>query len=202
MNDHGLARRPARRQLNARGRGWVHVNPIPLNPTPGSIWTASERRCSTSSCAGSRRSRHPDHPARHPRQGDRRGLRAARGHRRGRGRRRRHARGGLSPQGSSALWTVRFALGVIGFVHAVGTMSCPGGSCNGVARRPCRCSLRNHLEFLVLGEDPRPLPEDVSLAARRAPRLPDRVGRRHALSAAPERRHHRSGRLRGDVAYI
>ncbi|MGN9254114.1 hypothetical protein, partial [Enterococcus faecium] len=26
----------------ARGRGWVHVNPIPLNPTPGSIWTASE----------------------------------------------------------------------------------------------------------------------------------------------------------------
>ncbi len=28
--------------LNARGRGWVHVNPIPLNPTPGSKWTASE----------------------------------------------------------------------------------------------------------------------------------------------------------------
>ncbi len=28
--------------LNARGRGWVHVNPIPLNPTPGSRWTASE----------------------------------------------------------------------------------------------------------------------------------------------------------------
>ena len=27
--------------LNARGRGWVHVNPIPLNPTPGSRWTAS-----------------------------------------------------------------------------------------------------------------------------------------------------------------
>jgi 23S rRNA (adenine2503-C2)-methyltransferase len=27
--------------LNARGRGWVHVNPIPLNPTPGSKWTAS-----------------------------------------------------------------------------------------------------------------------------------------------------------------
>ena len=28
--------------FDARGRGWVHVNPIPLNPTPGSIWTASE----------------------------------------------------------------------------------------------------------------------------------------------------------------
>ena len=29
-------------KLNQRGRGWVHVNPIPLNPTPGSIWTASD----------------------------------------------------------------------------------------------------------------------------------------------------------------
>jgi 23S rRNA (adenine2503-C2)-methyltransferase len=29
------------RLLTARGRGWVHVNPIPLNPTPGSRWTAS-----------------------------------------------------------------------------------------------------------------------------------------------------------------
>jgi 23S rRNA (adenine2503-C2)-methyltransferase len=28
-------------KLAARGRGWVHVNPIPLNPTPGSRWTAS-----------------------------------------------------------------------------------------------------------------------------------------------------------------
>lgn len=28
-------------ELNRRGRGWVHVNPIPLNPTPGSKWTAS-----------------------------------------------------------------------------------------------------------------------------------------------------------------
>ena len=28
--------------LNARGRGWVHANPIPLNPVPGSRWTASE----------------------------------------------------------------------------------------------------------------------------------------------------------------
>ncbi len=30
------------RLLNQRGRGWVHVNPIPLNPTPGSRWTASD----------------------------------------------------------------------------------------------------------------------------------------------------------------
>src|SRR5450830_989981 len=29
-------------KLNARGRGWVHCNPIPLNPTPGSKWTASD----------------------------------------------------------------------------------------------------------------------------------------------------------------
>jgi 23S rRNA (adenine2503-C2)-methyltransferase len=25
------------------GHGWVHVNLIPLNPTPGSKWTASRR---------------------------------------------------------------------------------------------------------------------------------------------------------------
>jgi len=31
-------------ELNRRGRGWVHVNPIPLNPTPGSRWTASDPR--------------------------------------------------------------------------------------------------------------------------------------------------------------
>lgn len=29
-------------KLNARGHGWAHVNPIPLNPTPGSKWTASD----------------------------------------------------------------------------------------------------------------------------------------------------------------
>ena len=31
--------------LTKKGRGahWVHVNPIPLNPTPGSKWTASRR---------------------------------------------------------------------------------------------------------------------------------------------------------------
>jgi 23S rRNA (adenine2503-C2)-methyltransferase len=30
------------RELARRGSGWVHVNPIPLNPTPGSRWTASD----------------------------------------------------------------------------------------------------------------------------------------------------------------
>jgi 23S rRNA (adenine2503-C2)-methyltransferase len=43
MNDHAWRAELLAEKLNARGRGWVHVNPIPLNPTPGSIWTASER---------------------------------------------------------------------------------------------------------------------------------------------------------------
>jgi len=42
MNDHPWRADLLAQKLNARGRGWVHVNPIPLNPTPGSIWTASE----------------------------------------------------------------------------------------------------------------------------------------------------------------
>jgi 23S rRNA (adenine2503-C2)-methyltransferase len=42
MNDHGWRADLLADKLNERGRGWVHVNPIPLNPTPGSIWTASE----------------------------------------------------------------------------------------------------------------------------------------------------------------
>ena len=42
MNDHGWRADLLAHKLNARGRGWVHVNPIPLNPTPGSVWTASE----------------------------------------------------------------------------------------------------------------------------------------------------------------
>ena len=41
MNDHGWRADLLAEKLNARGKGWVHVNPIPLNPTPGSIWTAS-----------------------------------------------------------------------------------------------------------------------------------------------------------------
>ena len=43
MNDHAWRADLLGKKLNARGKGWVHVNPIPLNPTPGSIWTASER---------------------------------------------------------------------------------------------------------------------------------------------------------------
>ena len=42
MNDHGWRADLLAKKLNDRGTGWVHVNPIPLNPTPGSVWTASE----------------------------------------------------------------------------------------------------------------------------------------------------------------
>ncbi|HEY8621535.1 MAG TPA: 23S rRNA (adenine(2503)-C(2))-methyltransferase RlmN [Dermatophilaceae bacterium] len=42
MNDQGWRADLLGKKLNARGRGWVHVNPIPLNPTPGSRWTAAE----------------------------------------------------------------------------------------------------------------------------------------------------------------
>ena len=42
MNDHGWRADLLGEKLNERGKGWVHVYPIPLNPTPGSIWTASE----------------------------------------------------------------------------------------------------------------------------------------------------------------
>jgi 23S rRNA (adenine2503-C2)-methyltransferase len=41
MNDHAWRADLLAKKLNDRGKGWVHVNPIPLNPTPGSIWTAS-----------------------------------------------------------------------------------------------------------------------------------------------------------------
>ena len=43
INDQGWRADLLGEKLNARGAGWVHVNPIPLNPTPGSIWTASDR---------------------------------------------------------------------------------------------------------------------------------------------------------------
>jgi 23S rRNA (adenine2503-C2)-methyltransferase len=42
MNDHAWRAELLAEKLNARGSGWVHVNPIPLNPTPGSVWTSSE----------------------------------------------------------------------------------------------------------------------------------------------------------------
>ena len=44
MNDQAWRADLLARKLNDRGRGWVHVNPIPLNPTPGSVWTASDPR--------------------------------------------------------------------------------------------------------------------------------------------------------------
>ncbi|SED57697.1 23S rRNA (adenine(2503)-C(2))-methyltransferase RlmN [Jiangella alba] len=42
INDHAWRGDLLGKLLNERGRGWVHVNPIPLNPTPGSKWTASK----------------------------------------------------------------------------------------------------------------------------------------------------------------
>jgi len=42
MNDHAWRADLLAKKLNDRGTGWVHVNPIPLNPTPGSVWTASD----------------------------------------------------------------------------------------------------------------------------------------------------------------
>ena len=42
VNDHAWRAEALAEKLLARGRGWVHVNPIPLNPTPGSRWTASD----------------------------------------------------------------------------------------------------------------------------------------------------------------
>ena len=41
INDQGWRADSLARLLRQRGYGWVHVNPIPLNPTPGSKWTAS-----------------------------------------------------------------------------------------------------------------------------------------------------------------
>lgn len=43
MNDQAWRAELLAKKLNDRGKGWVHVNPIPLNPTPGSVWDASER---------------------------------------------------------------------------------------------------------------------------------------------------------------
>ena len=42
INDQAWRADQLGKLLNVRGRGWVHVNPIPLNPTPGSKWTASD----------------------------------------------------------------------------------------------------------------------------------------------------------------
>jgi len=42
INDHAWRADLLGKKLTERGSGWVHVNPIPLNPTPGSKWTASD----------------------------------------------------------------------------------------------------------------------------------------------------------------
>lgn len=44
MNDQPWRAKALADELNSRGHGWAHVNPIPLNPTPGTIWTASTPR--------------------------------------------------------------------------------------------------------------------------------------------------------------
>ncbi len=45
MNDQAFRADLLAKVLKRRGNwGWVHVNLIPLNPTPGSKWTASRRR--------------------------------------------------------------------------------------------------------------------------------------------------------------
>jgi len=44
INDQSFRAETLARELNSRGRGWVHVNLIPLNPTPGSKWTASRKK--------------------------------------------------------------------------------------------------------------------------------------------------------------
>ncbi|MFN8082501.1 MAG: 23S rRNA (adenine(2503)-C(2))-methyltransferase RlmN [Kineosporiaceae bacterium] len=47
VNDQAWRAKKLAGELNRRGRGWVHINPIPLNPTPGSRWTASEPSVAT-----------------------------------------------------------------------------------------------------------------------------------------------------------
>ena len=45
VNDQAFRADQLARVLRRRGNwGWVHVNLIPMNPTPGSIWTASRRQ--------------------------------------------------------------------------------------------------------------------------------------------------------------
>lgn len=42
VNDHAWRADLLGEKLAARGTGWVHCNPIPLNPVPNSRWTASD----------------------------------------------------------------------------------------------------------------------------------------------------------------
>ena len=66
INDHAWRADLLGEKLTARGRGWVHVNPIPLNPTPGSKWTAREPRGRAAVRRAAARPRHPDDGPRHP----------------------------------------------------------------------------------------------------------------------------------------
>jgi 23S rRNA (adenine2503-C2)-methyltransferase len=44
INDQPFRAELLAKVLRRRGNwGWVHVNLIPMNPTPGSVWTASRR---------------------------------------------------------------------------------------------------------------------------------------------------------------
>ena len=65
-------------RLLHKPRPLVHVNLIPLNPTPGSVWDASPKPVRARVRAPGDRAGRPVHGARHPRPGDRRGMRPAR----------------------------------------------------------------------------------------------------------------------------
>ena len=68
--------------LNSYGDwGWVHVNLIPLNPTPGQQVDRLRPRGRARVRPPARGEGHPDHRPRHPRPRDRRRLRPARRHR-------------------------------------------------------------------------------------------------------------------------
>ena len=78
INDQGWRADLLAEVLNGYGDwGWVHVNLIPLNPTPGSKWTASDPADEREFVRRLRVARHPHHGPRHPRPRDRRRLRAA-----------------------------------------------------------------------------------------------------------------------------
>src|SRR5699024_1947867 len=41
-NDHAWRADLLAKNIKARGRGWAPINPIPLSPPAGTVWTASE----------------------------------------------------------------------------------------------------------------------------------------------------------------
>jgi 23S rRNA (adenine2503-C2)-methyltransferase len=50
VNDQAWRASLLARRLRRYGTGWVHVNPIPLNPVEGSVWTASRPEDQTEFC--------------------------------------------------------------------------------------------------------------------------------------------------------